>query len=408
MKRITCFLTLIALLLTSTSAWAVVDSFSSPQDSYVRQSSPAMNYGSENVLIADGISQDPDNGLYGEVATLIKWDLSSIPSGSNVTAASITLDFFNSSGGTYNILQQLNAWNENSVDFTDLSTSGTIRGIIPAGSSGVVKIPLNASGIALVQGWIDGNIDNNGFAIRTSGTNDSIGMDSRESSGMAPTLEVDYEGAVLTLEELTAKVREFEELFEGITRSGSNIFITGANVHIRNGLGSTDGSDSSNPPRTNGLGNLIVGYNEPPPCPPATICLNRLGSHNVVIGPEHTYTSYGGLITGDRNRITDIYSVAVGGFLNQSTGAYSGTFSGSGNQATGNFSTVTGGASNTASGGTSHISGGRQNNATGGFSTVSGGRENTSSGNSATVGGGFQRSVNGFDDWRAGSLFETQ
>ncbi len=408
MKRIACFLTLIAILLTSTSALAVINLISNPEDSYVRQTSPAMNYGSENALLADGISQDPDNGLYGEVATLIKWDVSGIPSGSVVTDAAITLDFFNSSSGTYRILQQLNAWSENSVDFTDLSTSGTIRGTIPAGSLGVVRIPLNATGIALVQGWINGTIDNNGIAIRTSGTNDGIGMDSNESSGMAPALEVKYEGATLTLEELTAKVRELEDLLEGVTRSGSNIFITGANVHLRSGLGSTDGSDSSNPPRVNGLGNLIVGYNEPPPCPPATICLNRLGSHNVVVGPEHTYTSYGGIVSGDRNRITDIYSVAIGGFLNRSTGSYSGTFGGSGNQATGNFSTVTGGASNTASGGTSHISGGRQNDATGGFSTVSGGRENTSSGNSATVGGGFQRSVNGFDDWRAGSLFETQ
>src|SRR5215510_10299714 len=61
--------------------------------------------------------------------------------------------------------------------------------------------------------------------------------------------------------------------------AANEVVITGANLRIVNGLESTI--------TTNGLGNLIVGYNEPrqvPGCDPHVVsCENtRTGSHNVV------------------------------------------------------------------------------------------------------------------------------
>ena len=56
-----------------------------------------------------------------------------------------------------------------------------------------------------------------------------------------------------------------------IENSGRTVQIAGANLQIVSGAGSTDA-----PP--NGLGNLIIGYNE------ATAGQTRTGSHNVVIG----------------------------------------------------------------------------------------------------------------------------
>src|SRR5205807_1257654 len=56
---------------------------------------------------------------------------------------------------------------------------------------------------------------------------------------------------------------------------GNDVYFTGCNVNIRSGSGSTDGP-------TNGLGNLIVGYNEFP-----SSVVTRSGSHNIVVGEDH-------------------------------------------------------------------------------------------------------------------------
>ena len=126
--------------------------------------------------------------------------------------------------------------------------------------------------------------------------------------------------------------------------------ISGINVQVVNGSGATNGTPD-------GLGNLIVGYNELRGAGD-----DRTGSHNLVTGRRNNYKSYGGLIGGASNEIS------------------------------GNWSSVSGGVLNTASGA---------------YSSVSGGRFNTASGIASTVSGGASRSATGTNDWVAGSLFET-
>ena len=53
---------------------------------------------------------------------------------------------------------------------------------------------------------------------------------------------------------------------------------------VTDGTGSTWGAND-------GLGNLIVGYDEGTSEPNPD---DKGGSHNLVVGPEHTYRSYGG------------------------------------------------------------------------------------------------------------------
>ena len=60
-----------------------------------------------------------------------------------------------------------------------------------------------------------------------------------------------------------------------------DIVFQGCNVHVRNGKGSTQTKNSK--------GNLIIGYNEE-----GSSSKERDGSHNLVIGKQHEYTSYGG------------------------------------------------------------------------------------------------------------------
>ena len=52
---------------------------------------------------------------------------------------------------------------------------------------------------------------------------------------------------------LAAAIVQLENVLEHFSREGDDIFITGANLHVLNGTGDTES--------TNGLGNLIVGYN---------------------------------------------------------------------------------------------------------------------------------------------------
>ena len=90
--------------------------------------------------------------------------------------------------------------------------------------------------------------------------------------------------------------------------AGPHIIFTGANIHVRNGSGSTEGA-------VNGKGNLIVGYNE-------YSIENRTGSHNMVVGPYHTYSSYGGLVAGFDNKITGDNASVSGGFQASVSGTY--------------------------------------------------------------------------------------
>jgi hypothetical protein len=84
-----------------------------------------------------------------------------------------------------------------------------------------------------------------------------------------------------------------------------SLTFSGCNIYIRNGIGSTN--------TLNGKGNLIIGYGE------TGDCLNRncsrTGSHNLMVGMNHRYTSYGGIVAGLSNAITAPHASVVGGKL---------------------------------------------------------------------------------------------
>jgi hypothetical protein len=112
---------------------------------------------------------------------------------------------------------------------------------------------------------------------------------------------------------LAQRVAALEDLLQHFSRKDNEIFLTGANLHLVNGLGSTDCRDEQGneiPDRPNGLGNLIVGYNEPRPPDVETI---RTGSHNVVVGQEHNFSRFGGLVVGFFNEIRGSFASVSGG-----------------------------------------------------------------------------------------------
>ena len=179
---------------------------------------------------------------------------------------------------------------------------------------------------------------------------------------------------------------------------------TGVNVQIVNGLEETES--------VNGMGNLIVGYNEPLD---DTVCSQsegesfafcneefplpepdrRAGSHNIVVGTQHSYSSIGGLVAGAQNTISGLFATVSGGQANLAAGGASSVSGGLGNIADGGSSSVSGGLQNMASGFRSTVSGGFNNQATGSNSSVTGGHLNEASGTISSVSGGRQNVASG-------------
>jgi hypothetical protein len=179
-----------------------------------------------------------------------------------------------------------------------------------------------------------------------------------------------------------------------MSKVGTEVFFDGCNVHIRSGGGSTDAP-------VNGLGNLIVGYNEIQYGE-----IFRTGSHNLVVGRNNSYTSYGGFVAGELNAVSAPAASVSGGFQNSATGMYSSVSGGGENVASNDRSVVSGGTFNHATGSGATVSGGGFNTASAIYSSVSGGYTNQASGTAATVSGGAGRTATGLDNWAAGTLFE--
>ncbi|MCP4094242.1 MAG: hypothetical protein GY747_12410 [Planctomycetes bacterium] len=98
---------------------------------------------------------------------------------------------------------------------------------------------------------------------------------------------------------------------------------------------------------TNGLGNLIIGYTEQDP---ETAAL-RSGSHNLVVGIHHGYTSFGGQL----NLAEGFATMIAGGSENLASGSIAAMSGGSLNQALGYLSVVFGGQVNSAPAATARL-----------------------------------------------------
>ena len=176
---------------------------------------------------------------------------------------------------------------------------------------------------------------------------------------------------------LKARVTQVEVKTTPISVAGTNFVITGKNVFIVDGSGGTDSGS--------GLGNLTVGYN-------ALRAVGgnlRSGTHNLILGDRHNYTSYGGLVAGDSNEISRPFATVAGGFANRASGY---------------GATVSGGEFNTASGVQSSILGGKFNTASGDNSSVSGGNHNVAQADDSSVSGGLGRVAPFLYNWAAGGL----
>jgi hypothetical protein len=204
-----------------------VSSYAGTTDTRLRLSAPNTNVGTNTTLFVEGSHPS---------SVLLRWDISTIPPGSVVTAAAITLTITTDpsvdqyevyevkrpwveSEATWNSASAGVAWGQPGVlDSTDRGS--TVLGYVFGPAAGDATMQLNADGLAALQSWVNDPSSNHGFVIQNYTTaTDSLAFRSSESAtATRPKLEVTFVpagggggslGGQLTPTELTLPARRF-------------------------------------------------------------------------------------------------------------------------------------------------------------------------------------------------------
>jgi len=228
---------------------------------------------------------------------------------------------------------------------------------------------------------------------------DTLETDLAAAEGRIDTLEAGNTALTADLATAEGRVGALETTLAGVSRDGDLLTFEGMNVQVTNGEGRTAS--------TNGLGNLIVGYHEDHTtndCQPSAddcqyvgdgVADSRSGSHMLIVGVDHAYTSYGGIVAGQNNTTSGFFASVTGGIRNTASGGNASVTGGIRNTASGANASVTGGLGNTASGGNASVTGGVENIASGDSGSVTGGSVNVASGTRASVTGGTGNTASG-------------
>ncbi len=178
-------------------------------DTYLNQDSTSSNYGDSSRVEVRG-SDDGD-----AYHPLLLWDLSGIPGDATVTDASITLRVTDTTSDDYYLYAMRRAWEEgdgsagSGADWNDYNAAGNDWGTAGArstttdrydtnlwdvdvlASDGEQTSQLNADGIAVVQGWVNGSLLNYGVTIQNYAQDGTADFASRENTS--------YDGARLNV-----------------------------------------------------------------------------------------------------------------------------------------------------------------------------------------------------------------
>ena len=169
--------------------------------------------------------------------------------------------------------------------------------------AGLIVVVLAASAPVYVRAQRGGNAGGNGLNERVASLEAAVAQltaalaaetAARQAADTALQNAIDALSAGTTvppvLTELANYVTIDPNTINGL--AGPHIIFTGANLHIRNGEGGTYFG-------ANGVGNLIVGYNEVVSDGPS----DRYGSHTLVVGSEHVWMDVGGFVAGYHNNV---------------------------------------------------------------------------------------------------------
>jgi len=180
-------------------------SYAGTRDTVIKQANATTNFGPATTLDMDG---DDGNGV--DKSILLKWDTASIPSGKSVTAVTLALRVVNSTANTYQIFEAKRNWVETQATWNVFATGSSwqvagaagandrgatvLATVGPASSGTTVTVSLNASGVALVQNWINNPSANFGFLMTNSTNTDGLDFSSSEAATAStrPKLTITY------------------------------------------------------------------------------------------------------------------------------------------------------------------------------------------------------------------------
>ncbi len=205
-----------------------VDGYAGTIDTTIKGDYPTSTTGASAATVE--AKDDPDRG------SLVRWELPSIPMGSIVQSASITVWVTNRTTGTYDIYELLRSWTEESATWNQYATGaawatagaqqiGVDRGAAVLASfapltTGFVTINLNSDGVAMVQNWIKTPSANHGVTIQNyvTTTADAVQFDSSEATTVTnrPKLTITYGSGGSLIAASTASVT-------GSARTGSTL-----------------------------------------------------------------------------------------------------------------------------------------------------------------------------------------
>lgn len=187
------------------------------RDATLIEALPTKNDGLSTTVRVDG---DDPGGTGKDLATLLAFDLASIPSGAMVKSVTLTLDVTNASGATSTLYELKRAWVEKETTWSAAANGaawqtrgaagandrGTIAlGTVNASVTGAKTITLNAEGVATVQRWVASPSSNHGFIVVGTGS-DGLAWSSREqaTTSRRPRLAVGYDPPSTTTDGGTA------------------------------------------------------------------------------------------------------------------------------------------------------------------------------------------------------------
>jgi ferric-dicitrate binding protein FerR (iron transport regulator) len=180
--------------------------YAGSRDTGLAEKEPSTPKGAAGKIEPNG---DEPNGTGKDVVGLFKWDLTDIPPGCRVRAATLTLYTPDGTDDTYQIAALRRDWDEAQATWLEAAKGRPWQapgaagpqdrdpaslGSIGPRAGGEVTVSLNPQGVALVQSWINTPSANHGLIIYGASNTDGLEIVSRESPAPArrPKLSVTY------------------------------------------------------------------------------------------------------------------------------------------------------------------------------------------------------------------------
>ena len=219
---------------TTTSVTATfqdgVNGYAGTTDTHIRSATATTNYGTSTTMYGSNVS-----------GSLMKWDVSKIPTNAVVQSAKLTLNVTDPSASSYELYQLKRNWSEASATWNNASTGtpwevagakgatdrgSTVLGSITASTTGEKVITLNAAGVAAVQAWINNPSSNFGLVLQDYTGTDGMAFQSSESTTVTarPKLEITYGAGSTTLNKaptVNAGVDKSATLAAGVSLDGT-------------------------------------------------------------------------------------------------------------------------------------------------------------------------------------------